>query len=123
MQDIFYSAALVPVRDDFAAAHTRFWKRLASPGAWWTGAERVAIAAEVRQARHCAGRRLGAHDPCGGLACWHRGIAERRFSLLVGAQSAVTNGAMGVGGSLPVTLSHHFVMEKRPSLWQDRHSL
>ena len=50
MQDISYSAALVPVRDDFAAAHTRFWKRLSSPGAWWTGAERVAIAAEVRQA-------------------------------------------------------------------------
>lgn len=54
MPDITYSAALVPVRDDFAAAHTRFWRRLASPGAWWTGAERVAIAAEVRQARHCA---------------------------------------------------------------------
>jgi hypothetical protein len=53
MQAISYSAALVPVRDDFAAAHTRFWKRLASPGAWWTGTERVAIAAEVRQARHC----------------------------------------------------------------------
>jgi hypothetical protein len=53
MQDISYSAALVPVRDDFATAHTRFWKRLASPGAWWTGAERVAIAAEVRQARYC----------------------------------------------------------------------
>src|SRR5438132_14138799 len=53
MQDISYGAALIPVRDDFAAAHTRFWKRLASPGAWWTGAERVAIAAEVRQARYC----------------------------------------------------------------------
>src|SRR5215831_14194413 len=53
MQAISYSAALVPVRDDFAAAHTRFWQRLASPGAWWTGAERVAIAAEVRQTRHC----------------------------------------------------------------------
>lgn len=54
MQDISYGAALVPVRDDFAAAHTCFWKRLALPGAWWTGAERVAIAAEVRHARHCA---------------------------------------------------------------------
>ena len=53
MSDISYSAALVPVRDDFAAAHTRFWQRLASPGAWWTGAERVAIAAEVRHARRC----------------------------------------------------------------------
>src|SRR5262245_31381930 len=53
MQELAYSAALVPVRDDFAAAHTRFWRRWASPGAWWTGAERVAIAAEVRHARHC----------------------------------------------------------------------
>lgn len=53
MQDISYRAALVPVRDDFGAAHSRFWRRLAAPGAWWTGAERVAIAAEVRQARHC----------------------------------------------------------------------
>jgi hypothetical protein len=53
MPDISYSAVSVPVRDDFAAAHTRFWKRLASPGAWWSGAERVAIAAEVRQAWHC----------------------------------------------------------------------
>ena len=54
MQTISYSAIPVPVRDDFAAAHTRFWQRLAAPGTWWTGAERVAIAAEVRQARHCA---------------------------------------------------------------------
>jgi hypothetical protein len=53
MQDISYSAAPLPVRDDIAAAHTRFWTRLASPGAWWTGAERVAIAAEVRHAWHC----------------------------------------------------------------------
>jgi hypothetical protein len=54
MHDLSYHAAHVPVRDDFAAAHSRFWRRLPSPGAWWTGPERVAIAAEVRQARHCA---------------------------------------------------------------------
>jgi hypothetical protein len=54
MPDISYRAAPVPVRGDFAEAHTRFWKRLASPGAWWSGAERVAIAAEVRQAWDCA---------------------------------------------------------------------
>jgi hypothetical protein len=53
MPDISYRAVPVPVRDDFAEAHTRFWTRLASPGAWWSGAERVAIGAEVRQARHC----------------------------------------------------------------------
>jgi hypothetical protein len=78
MQDIFYSAALVPMRDDFAAAHTRFWKRLASPGAWWTGAQRVAIAADVRQARYCVLCKArkealtpaaveGEHDHCGVL--------------------------------------------------------
>jgi hypothetical protein len=53
MSHISYDAATVPIRSDFAAAHNRFWKRLAAPGAWWTGAERVAIAAEVRQARSC----------------------------------------------------------------------
>jgi hypothetical protein len=53
MSDISYSAAPVAVRDDFAAAHSRFWARLAAPGAWWSGAERVAIAAEVRQAWNC----------------------------------------------------------------------
>jgi len=30
------------------------WNRLAAPGTWWTGRERVAIAAEVRAARDCA---------------------------------------------------------------------
>src|SRR5262249_9511747 len=54
MQALSYNAAPIPVRDDFAAAHTRFWQRLAAPGMWWTGAERVAIAAEVRHARYCA---------------------------------------------------------------------
>ena len=53
MSPISYDAATVSVRDDFSAAHNRFWQRLAAPGTWWTGAERVAIAAEVRQARSC----------------------------------------------------------------------
>ncbi len=54
MQAISYSDAPVSVRDDFAAAHTRFWQRLASPGAWWSSAERIAMAAEVRHAWQCA---------------------------------------------------------------------
>ncbi len=53
MPESSYSTANVPVRADFTAAHSRFWKRLAAPGAWWTGAQRVAIAGEVRQARLC----------------------------------------------------------------------
>ncbi len=53
MNAISYATASVPVRQDFAASHNRFWQRLAAPGAWWTGAERVAIAAEVRNAWSC----------------------------------------------------------------------
>lgn len=48
-----YQRTEIPVREDFTAAHSRFWKRLAAPGAWWTGAERVAIAAETRHAWQC----------------------------------------------------------------------
>ena len=42
------------VRNDLAAAHVRYWRRLAHPGANWSGAERVAIAREVRHAAGCA---------------------------------------------------------------------
>jgi hypothetical protein len=49
-----YATAPVPVRDDLGAAHARAWDALARPGTWWTGAERVAIAAEVRTATTCA---------------------------------------------------------------------
>ena len=34
-------------------APARAWSQIASPGTWWTGAERVAIAAETRNARQC----------------------------------------------------------------------
>lgn len=50
---ISYTDAAFPVREDFGASHTRYWQRLARPGAWWSGAERVAIAAEARGARDC----------------------------------------------------------------------
>lgn len=42
-----------PIRDDLQAAYRDYWQRLANAGTWWTGEERVAIAAEVRQATHC----------------------------------------------------------------------
>ena len=53
MTQISYTATPIPVREDLPAAHTRAWQRLAKPGYWWTGAERVAIAAEVRNAWQC----------------------------------------------------------------------
>lgn len=49
-----YADADHPIRPDIPAAHRRFWERLARPGAWWTGAERVAIARESRNALDCA---------------------------------------------------------------------
>lgn len=67
------------VRGDLAAAHARYWKRLARPGANWSGPERVALAREARHAVGCAYcRRLraalspfaeeGAHDIAPGNA-------------------------------------------------------
>lgn len=41
------------IRADIAAAHCAYWQTLARPGSWWTGAERVAIAAESRAALTC----------------------------------------------------------------------
>ncbi len=48
-----YRDAPVPVRAELQAAHRRAFLHLAAPGTWWTGAERVAIAAEARQAESC----------------------------------------------------------------------
>jgi hypothetical protein len=43
-----------PVREDLVLAHRRAWKRIAEPGTWWDGRERVAIAAEARSAAYCS---------------------------------------------------------------------
>lgn len=63
-----------PVREDIRAAQRAFWDHLRSPGAWWTGAERVAIAAESRLAEACdlCARRKAALSP-GAVAGDHGG--------------------------------------------------
>jgi hypothetical protein len=48
-----YSDCPYPVRPAIAAAFRSSWERLAAPGTWWTAAERVAIAAEVRASARC----------------------------------------------------------------------
>ncbi len=50
---VSYAGAAIAVRDDLVAAHDRAFARLASAGTWWTGAERIAIAAMVRAAARC----------------------------------------------------------------------
>jgi hypothetical protein len=49
-----YTGLGLPIPEPMRAAHRRAWERLAAPGTWWFGVERVAIAAEVRSARTCA---------------------------------------------------------------------
>lgn len=48
-----YDQAPVPIRPDIAEAHRDYWRKLARPGSWWTGAERLAMAAESRNATRC----------------------------------------------------------------------
>lgn len=61
------------IRPTLLAAQERAWRRLAAAGTWWTGRERVAIAAETRAATACtlcrarreavsAGMVAGTHD-------------------------------------------------------------
>lgn len=53
MSDFDYSAAGIPIRTDLAEAHRLLWEHLRSPGTWWTGKQRVVIAAESRHATAC----------------------------------------------------------------------
>lgn len=47
------SGAPPNVRPDLAAAHARVWEHIREPGTWLTGAVRVQVVAEIRQAAHC----------------------------------------------------------------------
>ena len=48
-----YAISEYEIRPDIPETYEWYWQRLAAPGSWWTGAERVAIAAEVRRAPDC----------------------------------------------------------------------
>lgn len=54
MIDFDYSAAGLPVRADLREGHRHIWEHLRAPGTWWTGRQRVAVAAESRNAAGCA---------------------------------------------------------------------
>jgi hypothetical protein len=43
----------MPIRPDILQAQDRAWNEIGRPGTWWTGAERIAIAAETRNAASC----------------------------------------------------------------------
>jgi hypothetical protein len=69
-----YPSASILVPDDLQHAHRFLLEHIRSPGTWWTGAERVAIATESRQAASCA-------------LC-----SERKASLSLGAVHGVHDG-------------------------------
>jgi hypothetical protein len=46
-----YSDSSHLIREDIASAQRLVWERIASPGHWWNGAQRVAIGAQARAAR------------------------------------------------------------------------
>ena len=48
-----FDATTLPLRPELAREIERGWQRLAAAGTWWTGAERLAIAAEARNAADC----------------------------------------------------------------------
>lgn len=53
MARTLYPDAAVPIRSDILEQQHRAWEHIASPGAWFSGAERIAIAAETRLALEC----------------------------------------------------------------------
>lgn len=48
-----YDGSSYPIREGLRVAHRDYWQALAGPGTWFTGAQRIAIAAEVRNALAC----------------------------------------------------------------------
>ena len=53
MPHFSYDNSPLIIRDDLKQVYRDYWQILASPGSWWTGAERVAIAQETRNAVSC----------------------------------------------------------------------
>ena len=67
------------IRDDLAGSHEIAWAAIAAPGTWFTGAQRVAVVAEIRRAYGCAHCRAiksalspnavpGTHETTGGAS-------------------------------------------------------
>lgn len=53
MQYFDESSYPVPVRADLPDAYRSAWNMIASPGNWWSGEQRIAIAEQVRKAQDC----------------------------------------------------------------------
>ena len=68
-----YAAAELPVSPETAAAHVAALDAFAQPGAWWSGADRLAIVEEARAASACS---RCAAAPAGALPATAAGCAS-----------------------------------------------
>jgi hypothetical protein len=108
---------LLPIRPGLASAIAEAWTRLAGPGTWWSGAERMAIATDARNAsgcRLCKERKQalspyaakGVHDSLGNLS----GDAIEAVHRLVTDASRISeawvrtmaDGPLGEGGYVEI---------------------
>ena len=65
------------VRGDLVDAHHRAWDAIGAPGTWLDGAQRVAVAAEIRRARDCAHcARIRAAISPNGVAGVHESLGQ-----------------------------------------------
>ena len=48
-----FTDAPFAIRADIADAYRAYWQKLAAPGTWWRGEQRIAIARECRNALAC----------------------------------------------------------------------
>ena len=54
MTSLDFAGVPIDVGPEIRDAHRSVWESIARPGSWWTGPERVAIAAAVRGAANCS---------------------------------------------------------------------
>lgn len=88
-----YTGCPFEIREDLRLAYGHAWEALARPGSWWTGAERVALAAEVRAARDC------------------RFCAERKQALSPSALQGVHDRAGPLLDETAVDVAHRIVTD------------
>jgi alkylhydroperoxidase family enzyme len=107
-----HTVAAVPVREDLKEAHRFIWEHVRSAGTWWTGAERVAIAAETRHATQCTlctrrkaalspGSVMGVHDTLGALPAHVVDVIHRVRTDPARLSRAWFDSAMASGLSAP----------------------
>ena len=99
-QTASFDPTALPVRHELAHEIERGWQRLAEPGTWWTGAERLAIAAEARNAPCC-------------------GLCQRRRDALSPYKVDGSHASLGALSEPMVEIVHRLVTDagRLPKTW------